>query len=234
MEAVISLFYQQKSLVDILIYPLYLLLGVLGKFKVWLGQKIPNFKEMEFLTLWELQSRVATLVRLGLVAVLTVTIGFLPAIVITSVAMLPWGIIATLYYERRRRLGLADVFEVGVEAEVRSRNGWRWSQLGLKLFFFIGLQTWISAWLANWLFRQSGQRQSSHWGQRLLRLGAMVVCLIFFGVTPAHHVLSRAGYDQDEVLRRNLLGRIPNTVYVTAIEAPLMLHVMTIERILHF
>jgi hypothetical protein len=168
----------------------------------WRWEPPAHVREIRFLLLWEVQSRLAGIVLLALAASAAFWIGL--------AVMLPWALLATVVYENRRGAGLPDV--VAPPARSETGNKRRWFAYGLKAWLFIGWQPIAYARISGPLLRRSQGCAAARAG----RFTALAFGLVFFGVTPAHHLLRKAGYGPRRTYAMNLGARFLNTPFKLA------------------
>lgn len=165
----------------------------------WQAETPAHVREIRFLLLWEAQSRVSGIVLLALAASAAFWVGL--------AVMIPWALAATVVYESRRKAGLPDVIEP--PARRPAGNKLRWLAYAVKAWLFIGWQPIVYARITGPLLRRRRGCRATRAG-RYLALG---FGLVFFGVTPAHHLLCKAGYGRERVYALNVVGRFLNTPF---------------------
>jgi hypothetical protein len=168
----------------------------------WQAETPSHVREIRFLLLWEAQSRLSGIVLLALAASAAFWVGL--------AVMLPWALLATIVYEGRRKAGLPDI----VEPPVRRATGnkLRWLAYGVKAWLFIGWQPIAYARITAPLLRGGRGCRATRGG----RYAALGFGLVFFGVTPAHHLLRKAGYGRERVYALNVAGRFLNVPFKLA------------------
>jgi hypothetical protein len=167
--------------------------------------------ELSFLSIWELQSHVAAIALISLVA-------FAPFWA-TLVVMITWSLTATLVYHHVRRKGLPDLFETRWSKPPAALRQWKdWiacTSLSLVKACVAGLQPFLFCRVAcGVLSRPAVSRR-----MRLARGMVLGLGLTLFGVTAAHHLLRRSGLPDDRILRLSLLGPFLNVPYRMVISA---------------
>jgi hypothetical protein len=181
-----------------------------------------DLKYMSFVAAWELQSQIATVVLVALVALapLWVALG----------VMIAWSLTATVTYFVARRRGLPDLLEIGrPDLSLSGQPSSRLLAL-LMLFaikvWFVGLQAYVySKTLCPVLDRKDGHRMA--------RLGVVAMGLTLFGVSASQHMLGRAGYESRRALALGFLGSFLNVPYRVLLSATVvhttmgLLHLLT-------
>ena len=183
--------------------------------------RMGNLYKIGFVTAWEIQSQLATVTLIALVAFLPLWFAVVP--------MLLWSLVATgLYYASRRR-GLPDLFEAGRRPKA-GRASW-------PAMLFSTLLSAVKAWLAGvqpFIYSRTFCRVLVHPGRsiatRTARMAVLGVGLTLFGVTAAHHMLRKAGLPEDKVLRLSFVGPFLNVPYRLLLSAALINAVQAMIR----
>jgi hypothetical protein len=157
-----------------------------------------------FVAAWEVQSQLATLVLVGLVA----TVPLAPALIV----MLGWSFVACAVYCYSRRRGMPDLLEAhAARAAQEPRHVW-----ALKAAFLTAVKAWLAG-LQPFVYSRTVCQVLSMPSQcrriRLARGVVLFVGLTLFGVTAAHHMLRRAGYSEDRIFKLTLAGSCLNVPY---------------------
>lgn len=162
-----------------------------------------------FLVGWEVQSQIATLVLVGLVAFVSIWAAM--------ATMLVWSLLATIAYCYAREHGLPDLVTIqkpktsaGVGCFVRHAAG-----SAVKVWF-VGLHNLVFARLAGG-FLGGGSRFAKRRRIAVLSLG-----MTLFGVTTAEHLLRRSGLSGTPLLRFGLVGPFLNVPYRIFLSAAVM------------
>jgi hypothetical protein len=156
---------------------------------------------------WEAQSQLATLAYLALVAFGSLWLA-LPV-------MLTWAMLATAVYFVMRRRGYPDILEHSLpEAGATSSHRVRCVAASCVKVWCAGLQ----ASLYTRVTRQVLAPSDSGW-RRLARPGLLLLGLTMFGVSTAHHLLGRAGFQGKRLLRMAVAAAFLNVVYRTLLSA---------------
>jgi hypothetical protein len=164
---------------------------------------------------WEVQSQLATVVLLSLVAFVSIWAAL--------VIMLAWALIAHLCYHHARERGLPDLVTVegpkrghGPSAFVRHAAG------SAVRVWFVGLHNLVFARVAC-----SGLRGGNGFAGSARRVGILGLGMTLFGVTTAEHLLRRAGFSGSSLLYRGMLGPFLNVPYRIFLSAAVMHAVMS-------
>ena len=161
--------------------------------------------EAGFVTLWELQSQLATIVLITLVA-------FAPTPV-TLAVMLGWSLVASVVYFHGRKRGLPDVFETRWTRPALAKGRWlAWATataVSVLKAWLAGIQPFVYARAVSGFL----SRPVRCWRTRLARCATLSLALVLFGVTAAHHLLRHAGYSDAKVLQLCLVGSFLNVTY---------------------
>jgi len=161
--------------------------------------------EVSFLTAWEIQSQVAAVVLIALVALASVwaTLG----------VMIAWSLVATCLYYYGRKRGLPDVLDTQWSIPRAKAGQWReW----LRETTFSLLKAWLAGlqpFLYSLTFCRILPRPVNCWRLRVARMAVLAIGLTLFGVTAAHHMLHKAGLPDDKVLKLSFLGPFLNVPY---------------------
>jgi len=163
-----------------------------------------------FVVGWEVQSQVATLVLVTLVAFVSIWAAL--------ATMLVWSLVATIGYCHARECGLPDLVTIqkpkpghGTGTFIRHAAG-----SAVKVWF-IGLHNLVFARLAGTALSGLPCR-STRWR----RLAVLALGMTLFGVTTAEHLLRRAGFNGGSLVRRGLLGPFLNVPYRIFLSAAVM------------
>jgi len=161
-----------------------------------------------FLVIWELQARLSAIVIVGLIALASIWIAFLVALL--------WAILAAHLYDVGMRKGYPDVFETEVKTNEMSKLRLRlvgtlitWA----KVIFLAGVDFVILAKGSDWFQRHCGSQNLAKLTHRL----TIAASLVIFGVTANHHLLRKAGYSPQKVYWGNMAARfanVPFTIFV--------------------
>lgn len=154
---------------------------------------------------WEIQSQLATLTLVALLAVVP--------IVPTLAVMLCWSFVAGAIYCYGRRRGLPDLLEEGTKGEPDAKpckaEALGWVALSIFKAWLAGIQPFIYSRTVCRLL----VKPANCWRMRLARGAVLTVGLTLFGVTTAHHMLRKAGYSEGRIFRLSLVGSCLNVPY---------------------
>jgi hypothetical protein len=161
-----------------------------------------------FLALWEIQSQLATIAYVGLVAFTSwyVTLG----------AMLVWSLTATLLFWHARERGYPNILnsvkcprsEAGIKVAWHAVTSVFSAVLG-------GIHAFVYTRCANSLLNE----QPAGRPRRFLRRLVLVVGMTMFGVTVAEQLLRSAGYSGRRLLQLASLGPFLNVPYRVVLSA---------------
>jgi hypothetical protein len=151
---------------------------------------------------WELQSQVATVAFITLVALFSIWLAL--------AVMLTWSIIATVAYCRARERGYPSMLsenQAGKGNRIHSR---------IKGAFFSFFKAWLAGFQAFAFSRVAKyalvlERPCPK--RRALQVLVLGVGLTLFGVTTAEHLLRKAGYSGQQLVRLGLVGPFLNVPY---------------------
>ena len=178
--------------------------------------------EVGFLTVWELQSQVATVASVTFVALLPIWTAL--------ICMLCWSLVATLVYCRARRKGLPDLLDTRWGMPSPSLGGIRsWlSATGVSLLktWFAGLQPFLYARV----FCPVLLRPATSWRGKAIHWLVLAVGFALFGVTTVHHLLERAGTPKEKMLRLCLVGPFLNVPYRIVASALVLNFILQVAR----
>jgi hypothetical protein len=170
-----------------------------------LPQRISEFYQLGFLTIWEIQSQLATLVLVGLVAFVSLWLAL--------ATMIIWSLVATGVYYAGRRRGLPDMFESDLSRPRAGHGMWlRW----LGKTAAIAVRVWFAGLQAFVYSRTVGRvllRPARCWRTRAAHTAILSVGLTLFGVAAAHHMLRKAGLPENRVLQLSFVGPFLNVPY---------------------
>jgi len=167
-------------------------------------------RENAFVVGWEVQSQLATFVLIGLIAVASVWLAL--------VTMLAWSLAATAAYIWARERGLPDLLSLkrpdlrqGRRAAARDAAG------AIVKLWCAGVHTLAFARIARFLLKESPGRAA-----RIVRLAVLALGMTLFGASTAEHLLRRAGFRGDALLRLGLVGPFLNVPYRLFLSAAVM------------
>jgi len=166
---------------------------------------LDRFREVGALTVWEIQSQLATFVLISLVA--------LAPVEVTIGVMVTWAMLATIAYSFGRQRGFPDLLETRWSAAPKTHGWWRCWIVATLISL---LKTWLAGiqpYLYTRLFCPVLALSIRRWYVSLARCLILTVGLTLFGVTAAHHLLRRAGLGDRQVLGYGLLGPLLNVPY---------------------
>ena len=161
--------------------------------------------EVGFLTAWELQSQVATLAFVALVALVPVWLAL--------TCMLCWSLTATFIYWLARKNGLPDLLNS------------QWCKPPGSL---AGLRSWLSAtgfavlkttlagiqpFLYSRILSPVLLNPARDWRNKAIHWLVLSVGFTLFGVTTVHHLLEQAGTPKERILRLSLVAPFLNVPY---------------------
>ena len=157
-----------------------------------------------------MQSQIATLLLLTLVAFVSIWIAL--------ATMLVWSLIANIAYCHARERGLPDLVTVqkpktghGTSAFIRHAAG------SVVKVWFVGLHNLVFARFACVALGGLPCRST-----RCRRLAVLTLGMTLFGVTTAEHLLRRAGFSGASLVRRGLIGPFLNVPYRIFLSAAVM------------
>lgn len=163
-----------------------------------------------FVVGWEVQSQISTLVLVTLVAFVSIWLAL--------ATMFVWSLIATVAYCYAREKGLPDLVTLqrpkagnGASKYLRHAAG-----SAVKVWF-IGLHNLVFARLASGALNGLPCRST-----RCRRLAVLGLGMTLFGVTTAEHLLRRAGFSGNALVRRGLVGPFLNVPYRIFLSAAVM------------
>jgi hypothetical protein len=156
-------------------------------------------------TVWEVQSQLATLALLAMAA--------LTPIWLAMATMIAWALIATCAYRYARRKGFPDMLEASWRRPPAEPKRWgRW----LGSVCVSGVRAWLAG-IQPYLYCLAVGRvlaaPAQSWRRGLVRKSILVVGCTLFGVTAVHHLLRRAGIAERQAFRYSLLGPFLNVPY---------------------
>jgi hypothetical protein len=166
-----------------------------------------------FVAAWEVQSQLATLVLIGLVA----TVPLAPALIV----MLGWSFAACAVYCYSRRRGMPDLLDAHPERSAQERKHvWALKAAVLTLIkaWLAGLQPFVYSRTVCRVLAQPSRCART----RLVRGAVLFVGLTLFGVTAAHHMLRKAGYSEDRIFKLSLAGSCLNVPYRLLLSATMI------------
>jgi hypothetical protein len=184
----------------------------------------PSLPLHEFgpLTAWELQSQLATIALVALVA-------FVPILAAIGI-MITWAMIATLAYYVGRQHGFPDLLETRWSAPPVARKEWRrW--VGSTLVSLV--KTWVAGiqpYIYTRIFCPVLARPVRRWYTGIVRFLVLTIGLTLFGVTATHHLLKRAGFGERAILRYSLVGPLLNVPYRVVFSAVLLNAVLNMTK----
>ena len=173
-----------------------------------------RWNDVGFVVAWEVQSKVATLAMIGLVAFVSIWVAV--------GALLVWSLVATSTYHKARQQGRPDLLEN------------TWPAAGLTGLRGVPRLDWIGAAIVSVLraclagvqpfaycqaFRRILHRPGRSRWVSLARSAIVGVGLTLFGVTTCHHLLRAAGYPDGQVLRLSFVGPFLNVPYRVLLSA---------------
>ncbi len=163
-----------------------------------------------FVVGWEVQSQIAALLLVTLVAFVSIWIAL--------ATMLVWSLVATFVYCYARERGLPDLVTVQRPKTGHGRSAFIRHAAGSAVkVWFVGLHNLVFARLACGALSGLPCR-STRWR----RLAVLGLGMTLFGVTTAEHLLRRAGFSEVSLLRRGLIGPFLNVPYRIFLSAALM------------
>ena len=174
-----------------------------------------SLNDAAFVVAWEVQSQLATIVLLSLIAFVSIWAALC--------TMLVWSLIAQVVYHRARERGLPDL--VTVQAPKRGCGGTtfvRHAAGSAVRVWFVGLHNMIFARVAC-----SVLRDGSGLAARTRRIGILGLGMTLFGVTTAEHLLRRAGFSGPSLLYRGMIGPFLNVPYRIFLSAAVVHAVMS-------
>jgi hypothetical protein len=177
----------------------------------WLQQRVRD--ETGFTAAWAIQSRLAGITLLGLVALWStwVALG----------AMLVWSLAATYFYFHARQRGAPDLANIRIACRLNGskRRSLMNTATAVTRLWLVGPQ----AFLFTRLFARVSLARPVNCGRtRAIRLGGLALGLTFFGVTTTHHLLEAAGYSGDALLRLSCIASVLNVSYRVLVSALMM------------
>jgi hypothetical protein len=124
--------------------------------------------------------------------------------------MLVWSLVATIVCCNARRRGFPDLL-----ARYDCPTNTRRPEVRLRSSAWFVVRIWLAgvqAFIFSRTFRRhlTGRRRTS---KRLFRVALLGAGLTLFGVTTAEHLLRRAGYRGDQLMRLCLIGPFLNVPY---------------------
>ena len=164
--------------------------------------------EAAFVVGWELQSQIATVAFITLVALVSIWLAL--------AVMLVWSVIATIAYCRAREMGYPSML-----TESQARAGSRVHST-IKGAAFSFLKAWLAGFQAfaySRVARYALVQENPCRLRRALRLLVLGVGLTLFGVTTAEHLLRKAGFTGTQLVRLGLIGPFLNVPYRLLISA---------------
>jgi hypothetical protein len=167
------------------------------------------WNDLCWLAAWQIQARLATLVLVGLVAVVSLWAAL--------TIMLSWSLMATFGYCLCRQRGLPDLLENSRPKPINAPElAWmRWALLSLLKAWLVGVQAFIFSRTVGWLLMRPDRR----WRARLVRVVVLGIGLTLFGVTASHHMLRKAGYAEGDLLRFSFVGSFLHVPYQILLSA---------------
>jgi hypothetical protein len=166
-----------------------------------------------FLAGWQVQSKLATIVMFGLLAVNTW---------LALAVMLGWTVAATFAYYTARERGVPDFLAMSSSTCRATRTG---QMLGGV--WLVGINAFAFANVVRPLLREGSIGRRSP----VMRAVVLAVGLIFFGVTTNQHMLQVAGYHGPKLLGLSSLGaflNVPYRVFCGALTLHLLLGFMSL------
>jgi hypothetical protein len=169
-----------------------------------------------FVVGWEVQSQIATLILVSLVAFVSLWAAL--------ATMLVWSLVATVAYCHARERGLPDLVTVQKPRTGGGKGAFLRHAAGSAVkVWFVGLHNLVFARLAGGALGGLPCRT-----RRWRRLAVLSVGMTLFGVTTAEHLLRRAGFSGGSLLRFGLIGPFLNVPYRIFLSAAAMHGVMEI------
>lgn len=164
-----------------------------------------HFKQWRFNLWWEGQSRASKYTEVTIIVLVSAWLSSVWGLVFAFVFNLIWSIPLTVYYERRCRQDIKDIYQLPEAAT--GRSVWQWVSYILKLIIFVGFKDYVVTkflWGARWVLgRLPGQARKAQWAMVLLTLAAT-------GIRSGHHQLTSAGIHGTNRLYWNVSGRFLN------------------------
>lgn len=169
------------------------------------------WSDVRFVAAWEIQSKVATMAMIALVAFISIWVAL--------AALLVWSLLATSTYHHALIRGRPDLLKnTWPTAGSRGSSRLRWSGaavLSVLRACFAGAQPFVYCQV----FRRVLCHPSTCRRRNLARSAILGVGFTLFGVTACHHLLRAAGYSDGKVLKLSLLGPFLNVPYRVLLSA---------------
>jgi hypothetical protein len=175
-----------------------------------------SINDAAFVVAWEVQSQLAAITLVSLIAFVSIWAAF--------AAMLVWSLVAHVLYFLARQRGLPDL--VTVQAPKRGSGPTtflRHAAGSVMRIWFVGLHNLLFARVAACILCH-GEGLAA----RSRRLGILTLGMTLFGVTTADHLLRRAGFTGSSLLYRGLIGPFLNVPYRIFLSAAVVHAVMSL------
>ena len=158
-----------------------------------------------FLTVWEVQSQLATACLILLIVVVPVWCAV--------AVMILWSLGATVAYHQARIHGLPDLLSSSWHKPPAAGAMWgQWivgTSFSLVKAWAAGLQPFLFTRAFGSFLLQPGRS----WPRHVIRVAIVAVGCTLFGVTAAYHLLGRLGLERQALLRFSLAGPFLNVPY---------------------
>jgi hypothetical protein len=165
-----------------------------------------HFKQLRMSLLWKGQAKASRWTKVGVFLYLWSEYRWEVALVAVVVLDLVWSLTMTGYYEKKRRQGLADLYQRPSLTHERSILGI--TAFILKLVYVLGIKDWVVTKAMCSLRWACAKLPPPIQGAKYL---VLVVGLSLTGILSGHHQLEEAGFTGEKRLRWNRIGRLLNT-----------------------
>ncbi len=179
-----------------------------------------HLPDVSFVAAWELQSQLSSIVLISFARFAHVWE--------TIPVMLVWSLTTTAVFHYARLKGRPDLLE---------RVRWGTESKRLRIRVLSTLWTAFRAWIAGVqafifarIFGVLLQKRDHHSRQRFARIGVLGLGLTVFGVPTAHHILRKAGYEKNALLKRAVFATFLNVPYRVLVSAFLINAVLGIVK----
>jgi hypothetical protein len=160
-------------------------------------------RDAAFIAGWEIQGHLSTLTFVALLG--------LGSLVVATLVTLAWSIVMTVVYHRARLDGRPDLLEQAT---------WHHGSSLLRMKLMGTAWTVVKAWLAGFqafaysrTFGRTLQVREVCMRRRLVRIAVLALGLTLFGVPTAHHLLSKAGYEDAGLLGLGFVAAVLHVSY---------------------
>jgi hypothetical protein len=160
-----------------------------------------------FAAVWAVQSRLASITLLSLVALSHPWLGL--------GIMAAWSLIATVLYFVARLHGAPDLFELGMSSSARRTVAS--SLTGAFLWVFRIVLVGPPAFIYTKLLRLAAPGKCVR--RRFCHAAVLAAGATLFGVTTTHHILRKGGFEGRGLLKLSCAGSLLNVSYRTALSA---------------